>query len=388
VRRTSPLALLTAFGLVACGGDGRAAGEGATVTDSAGVRVVVFPPLEDWTADVTLTEVLRVGAGEGPPHELFSSIAGGRILDDGTLVLADRASGEVRRFAPDGTFLGSHGREGEGPGEYEYIRGVGACTASGFTVFDIGWQMSIYDEAGEFVTERPMRLEGGATPYNLACDRSGRTAVVNWDLASRPEIGFHVARARLRILDAEGAELADLGDRIGSERFGRPTGSGPHPAGRSTRFDFLDSDLIVADGSSFGYERWNGEGRLVELVRIEVAPPDLDSLMAHYLEYALERAPTEEDRRRFRQEIEEMQGPEQASYLGDLRVFGDRILVREPNIGDSGRWFGFATDGTPIGFLPLPEGARLLDLRGNSILVEERSELDVPSAVLYSADWG
>lgn len=299
---------------------------------------------------------MRIGASDGADEHLFSIIAGGLIRPDTSLVLADRATHEVRRFAMDGTFLGRHGREGEGPGEYEYIRGAGRCVASGFTIFDLDWTMSVYDEAGQYVEQRPVRLEDGSSPYNMTCNRSGRFAVVNWDrsTAGIPQ-GFHVSMARLRILDAGGAELFDLGERIGSERFGRPTGSGPHPAGRSTDFAFMDSDLIVADGTFFGFERWDAEGRLEQIVRLDVPPPDSDSVMAVYLDDALARAPDDDEaRRRWRNDIEGMgRGPDRASFISALHVSPDRILMRELVTGRiGGRWFEFRPDGTPVGYLP------------------------------------
>lgn len=358
---------------------------GPSVADSAGVRIVEYSAPSLRVADRSLTEVVRIGTADGPVETLFSSIAGGKILSDGVLVVVDASSREVRRFAADGTFLGAHGREGQGPGEYEFIIGTGECSETGFTVFDIGWTMSLYDDAGEFVNERVTRFEDGSTPYRLACARSGRVAVTNWDLAGEgPTLGFHVAMARLRILDSDGSELSDLGERIGSERFGRPTDSGPHPAGRSTRFGFLGSDLIVSDGSFFGFERWNAEGVLTEVVRIDVPPPDGDSLMAVYLESALSRAQDEGTRTRARRRVLEMEGPAQASFFSDLFVAADRVLLRELSVGESGRWFEFSSDGVPIGFLPLPSGAKLLDLVDSLVLVQEVGPLDVPNAVLYS----
>ena len=359
---------------------------GPSVTDSAGVRIVEYLAPIQWAPAGVLTEVVRIGSAEGPAETLFSSIAGGKILEDGSLVVVDALSREVRRFGADGAFLGSHGREGEGPGEYEFIIGIGECSETGFTVFDIGWTMSLYDASGAFVNERGTRLEDGSTPYHLACARSGSVAVTNWDLTRGPPPGFHVAMARLRILDSGGSELFDLGERIGSERFGTRGGSGPHPIGRSTRFGFLSSDLIVSDGSFFGFERWNSEGALTEIVRIDLPPPDGDSLLALYLESALARAGDEDGRARWRRRVSDMkmERPAQASFLSDLFVSGDRIWLRELNVDESGRWFEFSRDGAPIGFLPLPSGAKLLDVVGTHLFVQEIGPFDVPTAVLYS----
>ncbi len=389
-RRGLRLAVAAAVAVVGCRADESAQGGDLTVLDSAGVTVKEYAAPMTWAAPITLREVTRIGTVDGPPPTLFTSIPGGRILDDGRLVLVDRGALEVRVFSPEGQFLQGHGREGQGPGEYEYIIGVGQCAPEGFTVFDIGWTMSFYDAAGEFVREQVTRLDGGSTPYHLTCDSSGRLAVVNWDLdmyAEGPPLGFHTAPAQLRILGPDGAGSLDLGERIGSERFGRPTGSGPHPAGRSTKFGFSGSDLIVSDGSFFGFERWGAEGRMTEIVRIgDVPPPDIDSLMSAYLDWTLARASTDEQRTRWRAQVSEMTGPERAAYFSDLFVSADHVLLRELNVGSTGRWFAFDIDGMPRGYLPLPPGAQLLDFRDGLLLVSVRDEMDVVSAVLYEVE--
>lgn len=377
------IALLASLALVACEADANMEGGAPVVTDSAGVRVVEYPPLNEWNAQVTLVERLRVGETNGPPETLFSKIAGGKIMEDGSIVLADFASREIRQFSGTGDLLRSHGGKGQGPGEYEYIVGMGRCAPTGFTVFDIGWTVSFYDDSGQFINERPTRLENGRSPYYLACDTSGRMAAIDWALPG-DQIGNYSSTARLRLLNAEGVEIADLGERIGADRYRGRTDDRPHPAGRATEFGFLETDLIVADGSFFGFERWDDTGELVEIVRIDVPPPDGDSLMSEYLEWTLSRAQDDDQRRRWRQSVADLGLPAHTGFFSELVVTSDQVLFQEKSVAQRGRWFAFRPDGTPLGFLPLPTGARILDARGDLLLVEEPDLLDVPVAVLYS----
>jgi len=254
-------------------------------------------------------------------------------------------------------------------------------------VFDAAWQMSFYDGNGEFLEKRATRLEGESPPYQLVCEPSGRVAALNWDLDGLAEPGFQRLNARLRVLDSDGSELVDYGTRLGSERFGLgERGSMPHPAGRSILIGFMGENLLVADGSFFGFERWDLSGNLVEIVRFNVPAPDPDSIMAEYLEWMLSRATRDEQRQRWRQQIAEIaeSNPEHGSFLSSMRTTGDRILLREVTVGESGRWFAFTSTGEPLGYLPIPDGAKLLDFRIGQLLVEERDDLGVPSAVLYS----
>lgn len=382
------LTVLTVLTLGGCSSELATPDLGPVAADSAGVRIVEYTPLEDWQQQVPLVERLRIGEAGGASELLLSSLAAGKILPDGSLVLADATSRDVLQFGGDGALRRTEGGEGQGPGEFEFIIGMGDCSSDGFTVFDIGWSMSLYDQTGGFVEKRVPRIEGGASPYHLACHPSGRLAVINWDLSTRGQQGFHVAKARLRLLNSDGSEMAELGERIGSERFGRPTGSGPHPIGRSTLFGFTGSDLIVTDGTFFGFERWNSEGHLIEIVRLDMAPRDRDSLMATYMEQTLARAPDDATRRRWRAEIEAMGLPPQASFFSGMHISDNRILLQEISFAERERWFEFGSDGTPVGFLELPEGAKLLDVRDELILAQKRDELDVPQAILYSRTAG
>lgn len=377
------ITLLASLALVAC--EASADGETAkvVVTDSAGVRVAEYPPLNEWDAQVTLVERLRVGETNGPPETLFSKIAGGKIMEDGSIVLADLVSSEIRQFSGTGSLLRSHGGKGQGPGEYQFIVGMGRCTPTGFTVFDIAWTVSFYDNSGQFINERPTRLEDGSSAYYLACGTSGRMAAINRVLPG-DQIGNYSSTARLRLLNAEGAEIADLGERLGADRYRGRTGDLPHPAGRATKFGFLETDLIVADGSFFGFERWDDTGKLVEIVRIDVPPPDGDSLMSEFLEWSMSRAQDEEQRRQWRRSVLDLGLPAHTGFFNELVVTSDQVLFQEKSVAQRGRWFAFRADGTPLGFLPLPTGARILDARGDLLLVEEPDLLNVPVAVLYS----
>ena len=353
------------------------------VVDSAGVQIVTHAPLSEWQWGVRLIPIANIdGVTEGDTV-LFSSIVGGQVLPDGSIVLVDQIAHEVRRFSRDGLLLGRHGREGEGPGEYRHIIGVGRCAPTGFTVFDLGHVLSYYSDSGEFEREFSVQLDGGSNPYELACSQAGRFAVLNWDRGVMGTRGVHTAYANLQLVGAGGEITGSLGERIGSVRFGTPTGAGPHPTGLATKLAFSGAELIVADGSFFGYERWSPSGELMEIVRIDVPEPDGDSIMAEYTENAMERARDDEQQARWREEIAQMGVTDPVTYVSELFARETHVLLREASIRGSGRWFAFTSAGDPLGYVPVPEGGTFLDLRDGHLLVSVRDELDVPSARLF-----
>jgi hypothetical protein len=377
--------------LVGCGGDSSGLAALRTQTDSAGVRIVEFSWRGSWEMPFVLTERLRLGVLDGPEEYMFSTIAGGVLLDEGSFAVSDRESSQVRTFSRDGTLITSQGRSGRGPGEYEYIRAVGRCRPAGFTVFDLHWRVNQYDGSGVFQeTWQPM-LEGGMTPYQLACSPSGRFAATNWGaLDGPPVIGLFSSGTRLRILRPDGTEEFDLGERIGSERVGTQGGSRPHPFGRGTLLDFDGEDLIVADGTFFGYERWSPEGRLAEIVRVRVPAPNLDSLVNVQVEERIARLRQGDQENidariaTIREEGNVLRGLARATHISDLRVLDRHVLLQAPAASATRvLWIVFAADGTPLGELRLPPAARLLDFQGDWILTAEMGASDVPQVAVY-----
>ena len=74
---------------------------------------------------MSVEPLLSIGLVEGANEYLFAGINGGALLADGSVVVSDRAHFRIQKFGPDGEHLWSRGREGEGPGEFEYVLGPG-----------------------------------------------------------------------------------------------------------------------------------------------------------------------------------------------------------------------------------------------------------------------
>lgn len=93
------------------------------VRDSAGVRIVRYAamarPPALWTVESRPT--LLLGADTQRPAEEFSRIVGVVRLADGTIVVANGGSNELRYFTAQGAYLGKAGRTGEGPGEFRQL---------------------------------------------------------------------------------------------------------------------------------------------------------------------------------------------------------------------------------------------------------------------------
>ena len=87
---------------------------------------------------MSVEPLLSIGLVEGANEYLFAGINGGALLADGSVVVSDRAHFRIQKFGPDGEHLWSRGREGEGPGEFEYVQVAPGCvSAERIVVYDI-----------------------------------------------------------------------------------------------------------------------------------------------------------------------------------------------------------------------------------------------------------
>ena len=115
-------ALAACLGMLSCG----AATDDPSLVqrrDGAGVEIVeaLRPMWGDssparWSLDPDPVVDLAQ-SGTGPYHQ-FDQVVGMARRSDGSLLVADAGWTEIRLYASDGGFLGSAGREGEGPGEF------------------------------------------------------------------------------------------------------------------------------------------------------------------------------------------------------------------------------------------------------------------------------
>lgn len=161
---------------VACGGEQEApAASGPTITDSAGVRMVVNQdPLwragEGWR--LTPEPVLTLGTLDTPLEQQFHRVGGVTRLDDGTIVVLNRGSSELRAFDSSGRHLWSRGGAGDGPGEMkgyadaypELLRLAGDSLQ-----VQNGWDRIRFDRAGQLVAHETLGVGQlrALGPYHL-----------------------------------------------------------------------------------------------------------------------------------------------------------------------------------------------------------------------------
>lgn len=361
----------------------------AIVRDSAGVRIVETSASSRSPASIQVSTdpVLSVGLVDGEPQYLLSRVVGALPLPDEGIVVGDGGTNELRFYDSTGKWQKTAGREGAGPGEFEYMRALGACRENGFVAFDLNWQVNAYDNSGEFVEKKDLRAPDGITPYNLACDYKGNYLLLGWGRSAEEiPLGFNTARDRLVLASSDGEIVQDFGERLVSERIGTEYGSRPHPAGRATLFAIHDTLIYVGSGERFEIELYGVNGELQRFVRGPAVRLSVtDSIKDAYLAWALSRASADREPA-IRSDISKWEWPPSVPAYTKLVVDEEGVAwLRAFNFdtGEPETWSLLDPNQGYLGDVTLAGGMTLLHVGRDFILTLSRNDMDVQSVAKY-----
>ncbi len=152
-----PITLFVPLSL-ACGDSAEAPATGDGANDPAGADIALAPVLED---------VYTVGAMEGEDWEIFGRIRSVDFDENGNLHILDSQADRVVVVGPDGDFVRTVGKPGEGPGEFSSLRDLVVHRNGSYAVLTFG-SIHLFDADGEFTgtvpadmtTGMPMRAQG------------------------------------------------------------------------------------------------------------------------------------------------------------------------------------------------------------------------------------
>jgi hypothetical protein len=199
------------------------ASDAVVVRDSSGVRIVANDLARlTQTCSIAAEPSVSIGVEDGEDPYLLAGLAGAVTLSGDRIVLANRASDELRYFDATGKFIRSAGRSGVGPGEFrqpsalQVLQGdtVYAGDFRPFRLLVFGpdgtWQRTIDLDPMEMNTPRSMNVLPGGRLL-LAFDERRTDA--------KPS-DFPVKTLSVRFYGTDG-KVADTIDRIPNGREGQ-----------------------------------------------------------------------------------------------------------------------------------------------------------------------
>ena len=145
-----------------------------------------------------LAEELRIGLVNGPEEYAFTQIDALLVGAEGSIYVVDLHSQGIRQFDRNGQFVRWIGREGEGPGEFRSILGIGALSDGRFSIWDYGnRRITVYDSAGAYIegirvgagayTSRPFQVDTSGTYFLKVMEgQPGITSSANYSSSTTP----------------------------------------------------------------------------------------------------------------------------------------------------------------------------------------------------------
>lgn len=394
--RVAPILAVVASISAACGGDG-----GSSVTWSGTVdtlpdgRVAVLSESPTWTEATrpVFEEELRLGSmmGEGP--DSFGEVRDLLLDEEGRIYVLESQAQEIRVFGPDGDWLHTIGRQGEGPGELKNAAAMGWGPDGILRVVDYGnGRISDFRPDGTFLTSH--RQQGGFVmyPWPGVFDRDG--GLINVSPSMR-DGEFEAVLVRYAP-DMEPIDTLTIPRYEGDSEYfelasdaGRMRASVPFGAGLSGDLDPRGFFWVAPNTATYEVSQVNLAGDTLLTVRRPSEPhpvtsAEVDSAVATMKWFTDQGGKV--DRSKF-------PSTKPAIY----RVFapGDGHVYVVPVTDEFGSGYlsaggvldVFGPDGRYLGRLDMPGGMATSNpepvFRGDHVLAVVRDELDVPYVVRY-----
>lgn len=357
--------------------------QAASVRDSAGV-VIVYNGIQRQGADLVLRLVYRPSLvlGEersGPSHE-FQGITSAVRLSDGTIVVANTSSSELRYFNASGTLRTSVGRRGQGPGEFTSLAWIQRTPGDTVLAYDRNRRISLFDPAGTFVRSHVVL----GPPVGRFRDGSYLISTRIPQAASQ-ERGIRRDSSRFTLASPDGSAGSTVGVSPNSDlpftvsapstttgRAAMIMVSYAQPFGRVASAIVSGSDFLVAEGSRFEIRTYSQAGALKQIVRMmvrhgwQITAAEKDAYIRAYLS-GVPEAQRETAARAFA----DIPFPSEGPAFGAVRVSdGGRFWVEQYPfpIVSPGRWTVFEPDGRLLGSVNVPTGVRILDIGTDYVL--------------------
>lgn len=390
---------LLAMPLAACSDNNP--GTSVLVRDSAGIHIVENTAPQ-WTSGaewrLSAEPLVEIGGETGDPDYDLFRVRGLMRLVDGTIVVANAGSQELRMYGPDGRHIRSVGRMGDGPGEFQDIFHAVSCGADSIVVFDRqALRISVFDGALRFLHSfsSPLLIEGGWAPLSVSCQSDGTMAVVGRGAPPGPRAAEPSGPSRSRVPVFIGSPHVDdfrqVGVFDGPESYlWRDATSGylgARPFGKVTSIAVANDHLYVATGDAYEIAAHTLDGGLSRLIRKRHTPvPVTLRDVERFKEEMLDTLSQPRWRRLVEPLIDRAEHPEAMAAYGRMVVDETGHLWVEEYVrpgDDRRRWTVFTGEGTMLGEVETPFDLDVRQIGREFVLGVRKDDMDVEHVQLY-----
>jgi hypothetical protein len=403
--------MLLSLVLPAC--DSGAASRTLVERDSAGVHIVEnhVPQWGERSAwRIVEPAVVDIGVSDGPPEYQLFGLRMAVRQSDGTIVVLNGGTQELRFFDPEGKHIRTAGGQGGGPGEYTTLEFIAVLTGDSLLAFNrTPAQISILRPDGTFVRSVPMPTPPSRRTFwdfDIAGLMDGLRLVV-WSqpiyAAGYVEVTDGLSRHPhpIGVADLDGNAFDSVAAAPGWDVWvqARPDGSSglaAPPFARSSDIVARGSSIYIAATEQLGMTVLDSNGAPTLIARALTVPPVVTPLDIQALKDDLfERYPPPESMRpAMERAFASMPTPERfPSFRGaDVDAEGNVWLHGYPRPGEDPRSAEvFSAGGRWLGQVEMPGGLKRvnelepapLDIGGDYVLGVWQDDFDVDHVRLY-----
>lgn len=394
------LSLLVIITFAACGSDtGR--GSDTTTRDSAGVEIVesIRPAWDEATAwRIPSEPTVQIGVEAGAEEYQLANVRGALRLDNGTIVVMNGGSAELRYYDDSGRHIATGGGRGDGPGELGpgFVE-VWPWPGDSVAVWDArNRRLTIFDSTGETDGGQTFRLPANAFPRAVAILEDRKLFGMQPVISSRPPTGPIGQTVRDTLVfaayPADGQapqEVARLLTReVWNFRWQGRTMPGYRLPWMSPSYAVHRERFYYTLGELPEIRVFTLNGDLTRIVRQRLhGRPVTDATVETVIELMMQNAPDDADTRR-----EYRAFYYDAPWFEVLPAYRRLLVDRESNLWakeyaepgtQMSRWFVFDQQGQWQGTVQFPDRFEPQDIGADYVLGVQQDELDVEYVRMY-----
>jgi hypothetical protein len=375
-----------------CGAPGEEAST-YQVRDSAGITIVenespAWPPGEAWR--LSDEPELRIGQVEGENEYLLMGPLSALRLRDGTIVVSNTGTEEIRWYDAAGRFLWRAGGRGGGPGEFSNLVWIYPLGEDSIVAWDDSPpRIAFFHRDGSF--GRSVRPGNPGGVLRGVFPDGSLLLAEHSDWSNRPSEGRIRQPARSYRLDSQGAIIDSLpffpGREFQFRTRRRSVMLSPPPFDRRTVFAVSGDGFFAGSQNDNEIGYYDRHGQLATLLRWPggnraVSEADIEA----YRSYHFERADDENARRRIEEWLQEETYPEFFPAYGDVTVDSEGNLWVEEYSPEWSRqkiWAVFDAECRMLGTVEMPGRFVVQQIGDDFVLGYGWDELDVEYVLLY-----